>query len=85
MTQHPLHWNAGAYLKITNAIAREFLYFVSFTYDHPVSINPRADGGGAGIRPSLRFFMNSGKTAARSASKFCMPIQKFILRVVCKQ
>ena len=36
-------------------------------------VNPRIDGV-ADISSPLRFFMNSEKNAARSASKFCMTV-----------
>ena len=45
--------------------------------------NPRTDGG-AGIRPPLRFFADSSKTAARSAAKFGIPIPTSIPHIVCK-
>ena len=46
------------------------------------AFNPRTDGGGAVIRPSLRFFGNSGRTAARSAAKFGMTIFTSVLHMV---
>ena len=44
----------------------------------------RAPTGGGYPPLPFKFFINSGKTAARSAAKFCMTIYLSILRVVCK-
>ena len=48
-----------------------------------VWINPRTDGGGRISAPPWDFFLNSRKTAARRAAKFCMTIHLSILRDVC--
>ena len=47
------------------------------------TIHPRTDGG-ADIRPPRRFFVDSGKTAARSAAKFGMTISSSFLHMMCK-
>ena len=57
-----------------------FLITILLSYAHLT----RAPTGGISAPLPLRFFMNSGKTAARSAAKFGMTIYLSILRVVCK-
>ena len=44
------------------------------------TLNPRT-AGGAVIRPPLRFFADSGKTAARSAAKFAIAVQPTIWHI----
>ena len=45
--------------------------------------NPRTDGGRISA-PGGRFFVDNGKTAARSAAKFGMTIPSFFLHIMCK-
>ena len=42
------------------------------------------EGGGGKKCPPLRFFANSGKTAARSAAIFSVPAHNWILHLVWK-
>ena len=44
----------------------------------------RAPTGGGGYPPPRRFFVDSGKTAARSAAKFGMTIPSSFLHIMCK-
>ena len=48
------------------------------------AISRAPTGGGGGYPPPLRFFADSGKTAARSAAKFGTTILSSILHMVCK-
>ena len=56
------------------------LVFFSPTF----SSNPRTDGGRADIRHPEVFFVDNGKTAARSAAKFGMAIYSSLLHTMCK-
>ena len=47
-------------------------------------INTRTGGGGGQKCPPLRFFADSGKTAARSADIFSVPAENWITHLVSK-
>ena len=53
------------------------------SYEHETwhSFNPRTDGGGRVSAPR-RFFVDYGKTAARSAAKFSMTIPLSFLHII---
>ena len=53
------------------------------TWEVPAARLTRAPTGG-GYPPPRRFFVDSGKTAARSAAKFGMPIPSSFLHIMCK-
>ena len=61
-----------------------FLFLFSQWLRVQRNFNQRTDGG-ADIRPPpRRFFVDNGKTAARSAAKFGMTIPSSLLHMMCK-
>ena len=50
-----------------------------------MNINPRTAGGAVIRPPPLRFFADSGKTAARSTAKFAIAVQPTIWHISKKK
>ena len=59
------------------------MLFLISVFDITYFFNLRPGGGGL-FDPPLWFFADSGKTAAPSAAKFCIPVPTSILHIVCK-